>query len=125
MVTFDTQTERLGSQTAQAARAFGTSTDQLGFNWDKKMGLLDNMSAPQQAPQQGGLLAQQEPQGNDAGKQLATMLMQSPTPETVGAIIKQLQGSQIPDADKWTQFLPTIANDPDKLKQVASMILNG
>jgi hypothetical protein len=89
------------------------------------MGLLDDMNAPQ--PTQGGLLAAStgQPQGNDAGKQLATMLMQSPTPETVGAIIKQLQGSQIPDADKWTQFLPTIANDPDKLKQVASMILNG
>lgn len=82
-------------------------------------GLLGDMGG-MQAPQ-----AAQQGQGGDVAKQLATMLMQSPTPETVNAIIKQLQSSQMPDADKWAQFLPTIANNPEQLKQVATMVLNG
>jgi hypothetical protein len=103
-----------------------------------KMGLLSDFqgqtSVPATPSTMGGLLGDMggmqatqstQNQGGDMAKQLATMLMQSPTPETVSTIIKQLQGSQMPDADKWTQFLPTIANNPEQLKQVATMVLNG
>jgi hypothetical protein len=88
------------------------------------MGLLDNMNAPQ--PTQGGLLAtptEQTPQGNDAGKQLATMLMQSPTPETVQMVVGKLMQKGTPEAQQMAEVLTQIQSNPEGLTKIAQAIM--
>lgn len=106
----------------------------LGIGQSAKMGgMLGNLQGGQGAPMQGAMPPQQQgmqqaqaaPQqgGGQQAMQMAQMLAQSPTPETVGMIIKQLQGSQVPDADKWVQVLTQYANDPQTLSMISQEVL--
>lgn len=77
-------------------------------------GLLNQSAQPMQAaPQQGGT----DP------KQLAMMLAQSPTPDTVQKIISQIQGNPSQDSEKWVQVLAHYANDPKTLSMISQEVL--
>ena len=54
---------------------------------------------------------------------LASMLMQSPTPQTVQKIVSQLHAAKLPDADKWMQVLSHYANDPKTLVTIAQEVM--
>ena len=101
----------------------------LGIGQSAKMGgMLGNLQGGQGTPMsQGAMPPQQQaaPQqgGSPQAMQMAQMLAQSPTPETVGMIVKQLQGSQLPDADKWAQVLTQYANDPQTLNMISQEVL--
>jgi hypothetical protein len=96
---------------------------------------MDNqLFAGGQAPQGGGLLGmmaggqppQATPQSQQGGadpKQMAMMLAQSPTPDTVQKVIAQIRASNVPDGDKWIQVLTQYANDPKTLAMISQEVM--
>lgn len=96
------------------------------------MGLLNMQSASGDAsggaPSGMGLLGSfyggQAAQAASADpKQMAMMLAQSPTPDTVQKLIAQIKGSNAPDGEKWIQVLSHFANSPNELKQIAQEVM--
>jgi len=81
---------------------------------------MDTLFGSPQAPE-GGLLGMMQ-QSTDP-KQLASMLAQSPTPQTVQKIIAQIQAAKIPDADVWAKVLMQAANDPQKLMMISQEVM--
>ena len=107
----------------------------LGIGQSAKMGgMLGNLQGGQGAPmsqgamppqQQGMQQAQAAPQqgGSQQAMQMAQMLAQSPTPETVQMVVGELMKKGTPEAQQIADVLMQVQSSPESVTKVAQAIM--
>lgn len=92
------------------------------------MNPLKQMQAP---PQEGGMMSPPQSEGVPHGSQvddaavdqMMQALLQNPTPEVVQQIVQHLQGEDDPEVAEFVRQLTGMANDPQRLTQLATQVL--
>ena len=101
----------------------------LGIGQSAKMGgMLGNLQGGQGAPMSQGAMPQQQqaaPQqgGSPQAMQMAQMLAQNPTPETVQMVVGELMKKGTPEAQQIADVLMQVQSSPESVTKVAQAIM--
>lgn len=91
-------------------------------------GMLGNLQGGQGAPMSQGAMPQQQqaaPQqgGSPQAMQMAQMLAQNPTPETVQMVVGELMKKGTPEAQQIADVLMQVQSSPESVTKVAQAIM--